>query len=71
LYTTTAEDRKSITMDETIIADGTTIPPIIIIQGKQHIESWYSSKLEKGIRVVLSDSRYTNKEISFCTQMLD
>jgi hypothetical protein len=64
LYTATAEDRKSITMVETIIANGTTIPPIIIIQGKQHMESWYSSKLEKGVRVVLSDSGYTNKEIS-------
>jgi hypothetical protein len=51
-------------MVETIITNGTTIPPIIIIQGKQHMESWYSSKLEKGIRVVLLDSRYTNKEIS-------
>jgi hypothetical protein len=28
------------------------------------MESWYSSKLEKGVQVVLSDSRYTNKEIS-------
>ena len=51
-------------MVETIIANGTTIPPIIIIQGKQHMESWYSSKLEKGVRVVLLDSGYTNKEIS-------
>ena len=51
-------------MIETIIANGTTIPPIIIIQGKQHMESWYSSRLEKGVRVVLSDSGYTNKEIS-------
>jgi len=51
-------------MVETIIANGTTIPPLMIIQGKQHMENWYSSKLEKGVRVVLSDSGYTNKEIS-------
>jgi hypothetical protein len=51
-------------MVETIVADGTVIPPLMIIQGKQHIESWYSEKLEKGVRVVLSESRYTNKEIS-------
>ena len=51
-------------MVETIIANGTTIPPLMIIQGKQHMESWYSSKLEKGVQVVLLDSRYTNKEIS-------
>jgi DDE superfamily endonuclease len=35
----------------------------MIIQGKQHMESWYSLKLEKGVRVVLLDSGYTNKEI--------
>jgi hypothetical protein len=35
----------------------------MIIQGKQHIESWYLDKLEKGICVVLSDSGYTNKDI--------
>jgi hypothetical protein len=28
------------------------------------MESWYSDKLEKGVRVVLSDSGYTNKDIS-------
>jgi hypothetical protein len=51
-------------MIETIITNGTTIPPLIIIQSKQHMESWYSLKLEKGVRVVLSDSGYRNKEIS-------
>jgi primosomal protein N' len=64
LYTATAKDRKSITMIETIIANGIVIPPLMIIQGKQHMENWYSTKLEKDVRVVLSDSRYTNKEIS-------
>jgi len=39
LYTATAKDRKSLTMIETIIADRTTIPPFMTIQGKQHIES--------------------------------
>jgi hypothetical protein len=36
----------------------------MIIQGKQYIENWYLEKLEKGVRVVLSNFRYTNKEIS-------
>jgi hypothetical protein len=31
LYTATAEDRKSITIIETIIANGIVIPPLIII----------------------------------------
>jgi hypothetical protein len=36
----------------------------MIIQGKQHIKSWYLDKLEKGVQVVLLDSRYANKDIS-------
>jgi hypothetical protein len=35
----TTKDRKSIMIVETIIANGTTIPPLMIIQGKQHMES--------------------------------
>jgi hypothetical protein len=64
LYTATAKNRKSITMIETIIANGTVIPPLMIIQGKQHMKNWYSTNLEKDVRVVLSDSGYINKEIS-------
>jgi DDE superfamily endonuclease len=51
-------------MVETIVVNGTTIPPFIIIQGKSHISNWYSEKLEKDAIVVLSDSRYTNKDIA-------
>jgi hypothetical protein len=41
----------------------------MIIQGKQHMESWYLDKIEKGTRVCLSDSGYTNKDI--CLIYLD
>jgi hypothetical protein len=64
MYTAIAEDHKSITIIETIIANRKTISPVIIIQGRQHIKNWYLDKLKKGIRVVLSESRYINKEIS-------
>lgn len=36
----------------------------MIVQGKQHIESWYLEKLPVGKQVALSESRYTNKEIA-------
>jgi len=39
LYVASAEDQKSIMMLETIVANGTTIPPIIIIQGQMHMEN--------------------------------
>jgi hypothetical protein len=36
----------------------------MIVQGKQHIESWYSKKLPTSTRVALLEFRYTNKEIA-------
>jgi len=36
----------------------------MIVQGKQHMESWYSEKLPTGTRVALSESGYTNKDIA-------
>ena len=51
-------------MHETIAANGTTIPPIIIIQGRQHMENWYTEKLDDNARVLLSESGYTNTELA-------
>src|SRR3984957_5096927 len=51
-------------MLETIIANGTTIPPIIIIQGQQHIKNWYTEKLDDDAKVLLSESGYTNAELA-------
>ena len=51
-------------MLKTIIANSTTIPPIIIIQGRQHIENQYIEKLDDDARVLLSKSRYTNTELA-------
>ena len=51
-------------MLETIAANGTTIPPIIIIQGRQHMENWYTEKLDDNARVLLSESGYTNTELA-------
>jgi DDE superfamily endonuclease len=51
-------------MLETIIANGTTIPPIIIIQGRMHMENWYTEKLDDNVQVLLSDSGYINSELA-------
>jgi hypothetical protein len=51
-------------MVETIVANGTTIPPMIIIQGRVHMENWYTDKLNNDVRVVLSDSGYINSELA-------
>jgi hypothetical protein len=59
-----AENRKSITMIETICAIGTYTPLIIIVQGRQHMESWYHENLTSNELVLLSDSGYTNNELA-------
>ena len=51
-------------MVETICANGMVIPLFMIVQGKQHMESWYLEKLPMGTWVALLESRYTNKEIT-------
>ena len=51
-------------MLETIVANGTTIPPIIIIQGRVHMENWYTEKLDDNVQVLLSDSGYINSELA-------
>src|SRR5271154_2982568 len=64
MYALMAQNRKSITMIESICANGTqSMPPIIIIQGKQHMSSWYNEKLTGDELVLLSDSGYTNNQL--------
>jgi hypothetical protein len=58
-----------LTIIETISADGNTIPPVAIVQGKQHMESWYKDLKVTGMRVLLSETGYTNSEL--CLHYLD
>ena len=64
MYVPMAENRKSITMIESICANGTATPLIIIVQGRQHMKSWYNEKLTGEELVLLSDSGYTNNELA-------
>lgn len=64
MYTASPEDRKSVTIIESISADGKALPPTIIIQGKQHMESWFHTNLTGDELVLLSDSGYTNEELA-------
>ena len=59
------EDRKSITIIEDISADGREpIPPVIIIQGKHHMESWYRDRLEGKELVLLSENGFTTDALA-------
>jgi hypothetical protein len=64
LYQQSPENRKSLTVVESISAGGKTIPPVIIVEGKQHMESWYHKNLQGDEMVLLSESGYTNEKLS-------
>ena len=54
----------SITVIETVSATGRTIPPIVIIQGQHHMESWFRDRLHQNELVLLSDSGFTNDQLA-------
>jgi hypothetical protein len=64
MYVPMAENRKSITVIESICATGHALSPIIIVQGRQHMESWYNEKLTGNELVLLSETGYTNSELA-------
>ncbi len=64
LYTASPENRNSVTVIETIIADGREpLPPFIIALGKKIIDSWVSEKLIRTEHIVCTPTGYTNNEI--------
>ena len=57
-------NREWVTAIETIRADGTTIPPMIIFAGKVHISTWYDEKqLPPDWTIGLSNTGWTNDEL--------
>ena len=64
LYTPSPENRSSVTVVEAVSASGKVIPPVLIIQGKTHMESWYHKNLHGTERMMLSDLGYINDELA-------
>jgi hypothetical protein len=63
LYTPSPENWTLITIIETVLVVGEVIPPILIIPGKVHMNSWYHPNLRGTERILLSDSRFTNDKL--------
>jgi hypothetical protein len=53
-----------VTLVETIIADRTTIPPMIIVQGKLHMTSWQAGLKDKKTLFHVSDTGFINIDIA-------
>jgi hypothetical protein len=70
LYTSSPENRKSVTIIETIIADGREpLPPFIITPGKKIMDNWIREELVGTEQIACSPTGYTNNEIAI--QYLD
>jgi hypothetical protein len=63
-YLTTDGTQTLITSVKTVSAGGAVINEMLIISGKRHLEGWYSD-LDDNILIGISDTGYTNDELSF------
>ena len=65
MYTSSPENRKSVTITETIHADGREpLPPFIIAPGKKIMDSWISHNLIGTEHIERTPTGYTNNEVS-------
>jgi len=65
LYTASPENRKSITIIETICADGSPpLPPVVICPGENIIEDWFQDNLTGAEVIAVSQTGYTNESIA-------
>ena len=65
LYTASPENRKSVTVIETIIADGREpLPPFVIAPGKKIMDNWIHKKLIGNEMVAATPTGYTNNQIA-------
>jgi hypothetical protein len=64
LYTLSPENRISITIIEAVSATRQKIPPILVVLGKIHMESWYPKNLNGDELILLSETGYSNSKLA-------
>jgi hypothetical protein len=69
MYVRIPENRISLTVIESICANGTTIPPVVIILGVMIMGSWFYENMTGHEVITVSPSGYTNEGI--CMVWLD
>ena len=63
MYVGIPENRISLTVIESICANGTAIPPVVIILGVMIIGSWFHENMTRHKVITVSPSGYTNEGI--------
>ena len=64
LYTTSPENRTSITIIEVVSAAGQTIAPVLVVPGKIHMEAWYPENRSGNELILLSENGYSNSQLA-------
>ena len=64
IYQLCPENRKQVTITETINASGEFLPPFIIIQGLYHMQQWYNTQQEGDESIGTGPARYTTTQIT-------
>ncbi|KFZ23545.1 hypothetical protein V502_01970 [Pseudogymnoascus sp. VKM F-4520 (FW-2644)] len=64
LYTPSPENRLSITILETVSANGGTIPPVLVVPGKIHMDSWNHENLLGTELFLLSETGFSNTQLA-------
>ena len=64
LYLPSSSNRELVTVCETVSSDGEVLPPMIIIPGQNIMEDWFETGLAGNVLVGVSDTGYSNDELS-------
>jgi DDE superfamily endonuclease len=64
MYVGIPENRLSLTIIESICANGTADPPVVIIPGKSIMEHWFHQNMTGHELITTSSTGYTNTEIN-------
>jgi hypothetical protein len=59
-----ADNRQHVTVVECVQADGSIIPPMVIIPGKRHLERMFPEGLQNDVLMAVSDTGYNNDDLS-------
>jgi hypothetical protein len=68
IYIPDVDDRQQVTVVECIQADGTSIPPMVILAGKTHLQKHFPPDLHDDILLAMSPTGYNND--SLCLKWL-
>jgi hypothetical protein len=59
-----ADNRQYVTVVECVQADGSTIPLMVIVPGKQHLERMFPEGLQNNVLLGVSNTGYNNDDLS-------